>query len=170
MASLVKAVDFLKRLNGHYDYNNSAATQSVTAGSWVKLTNNGLGTLTDTSQKVIGIDNMYNISTQQFDFSSLSIGDQVRFRFTAVYTILSNNTETGARMNMAVGHASNYQIQVRPDSNFKSTGTETTTCEMTVTMDNQFTIDYPAQLEMHCDNNLQIQVTGYKIFVNKRNL
>ena len=170
MAKLVKCVDFLKRLNGHYYYNNSAAIQSVTSGSWTKLTNNGLGTYTSTVEKVIGIDNMYNISTQQFDFSGLSIGDEVRFRFTAVYTILSNNTEIGARMNMAVGHASNYQIQVRPDANFKSTGTETTKSEMTVTMDNQFTIDYPAQLEVHCDNNIQVQVTGYKIFVNKRNL
>ena len=159
----------LRKFNGHYDYNHGGSSQSLTSGGWVQLLNDGTGIYTDETQKPTGDGIRYNVSTGQFDFSELKIGDVVELRFDVTYTTTVANTEIDARMNMAIGHANNYQIPIRATLNYKTLGVQAPLkSSIKISMDNQFTIDYPAQVEVFCENNMSVVVTGWKVFVNKR--
>lgn len=160
----------LRKFIGNWDYSHSGTSQSLLATTWNHLLNDANGAYTDKTQGATDITDVYNKVTSQFDFSNLKIGDVVDIRFTVEYTILTPNTDIEARMNMAIGHIDNYQVQIRPNSNFKTTGMHLVTSNIKISMDNQFTLDYPAQVESYTENAVDVSVGGWKIFVTKRSL
>jgi len=164
-------IDIHKQLFGHYDYNHGGSSQSLTAGDWRQLQNDATGEFTNDTQKPTGDDARYNPTTNQFDFTGLHIGDLVRIRFDVQYTTTNANTDIDARMNMAVGHANNYQIPIRGTVSYKNSGLQSPLASrIEITMDNQFTIDNPAQVEVLPENNMSVIVRGWKVIINKRSL
>ena len=161
----------IRKMMGHYDYNHSGSSQNLVANGWINLENDGAGLYSDDTQKPTGDGIRYNTTTNQFDFSGLTIGDIVEIRFDVQYTTLQANTEIDARMNMAIGDANNYQIPIRATLNYKNSGLQSPLkSSIKITMDNQFTIDNPAQVEVQCENDMSVVIRGYKIFIQKRYL
>lgn len=79
--------------DGFIDYND-LATQSTplayTTGN-LQLTNDGAGSYGTVVYKPMGITKLWNTSTNQFDFSELSIGDEISLRFDLLVTTASTN-------------------------------------------------------------------------------
>lgn len=166
---MAELIDIMKIKEGWFDYNHSDGLQSVGISAWTKLINNGTGIYTNKLYGNTGITDIYNTATSQFDFTSLSLGDSVIMRLSLFADTLTTFTDIDCRMNMAVGSVSNYQIHVGSTISYKNIGTGWLMVYNTIiSMDNQFTIDNPAQLEIFADKAINANVIGYKIFVNKR--
>jgi len=69
----------------HYaDLATQTTPQAVAANVDEKLLNDGLGTYTNVSNAPYGVSSTYNSTTNQLDFSQLSIGDLINFRIAIV--------------------------------------------------------------------------------------
>lgn len=89
---------------GFFDYNDSLVSQSVPGtGVWTKINNNGLGIYTKLDEVPLGMTILWNTTTNQFDFSELSIGDMVDIRISSAMTPGANNQTIDGRLNMAIG-------------------------------------------------------------------
>lgn len=89
--------EFIKSNGSFADYNNSNVTpQTITAGVWTKLTNNGLGTYTETSYKPYYAASMF--SDNEVRLSNIPLGTVATLRFDNTITILSNNTNVTYRV------------------------------------------------------------------------
>lgn len=75
----------------------------TTAGVWYNLTNNAAGPLSSTVYKVATHGTIWNSSTNSFDFSTLSIGDVVRFRTDISFTTSGVNHEISTRLAFGPG-------------------------------------------------------------------
>jgi len=77
---------------GYFDHND-LATQTTpinyTSGVLVKLTNDALGPYTDLTKAPYGITNVWNATTNQFDFSQMDVGDTVDLRIYCAITTTS---------------------------------------------------------------------------------
>ena len=161
----------IKKVFGHYDYNHGGSSQPLTANGWVQLLNDGTGVQTNDSQKPTGDGHRWNVATGQFDFTGLNIGDLVEVQFEVQYTTTVSNTQIDARMNLAIGDPINYTKPIRGSINYKNSGLqEPLRSSLKITMDNLQTINNPGQVEVKCENDMSVVVTGWKIFVNKRSL
>lgn len=82
--------------DGFIDYND-LATQSVplayTTGD-LQITNDWAGPYGSSANAPMGITQLWNTSTNQFDFSKLSIGDEVTLRFDLLVTTSAPNQVT----------------------------------------------------------------------------
>jgi hypothetical protein len=89
--------EFVKSNGSFADYNNSSVThQNITAGVWTKLTNNGLGTLTETSYKPYYCSSMF--SGDEVRLANIPLGTVVTLRLDNTITVLSNNTNVTYRV------------------------------------------------------------------------
>ena len=90
--------EFVKSSGGFADYNNSNTTpQSIVAGVWTKLTNNGLGIYTETSYKPYYCASMF--SDNDVQLANIPLGTVATLRLDNTVTILSNNTNVTYRVN-----------------------------------------------------------------------
>ena len=160
---------------GFYDYNDTATHTtpiSVTSGAgWVKLTNDTLGAQTKLDY---GIDKAPNIwvgdSTNQFDFSNLSLGDIVDLRVDLTLTTTTPNTSVAVAINLGVGDASNYYLPILSDRAFKSAATYQIAELNSIYMGNTLTLKNPAELKIKADNNIQVVVNGWFVKVFSRTM
>jgi len=97
---------------GIYDYNNTISAQSFTGATPIVLNNNGAGTFTY-KNILTGVTDIFNTTTNAFDFSDLVIGDyfQIRVNLTVTTTSLNQNIEV--TMDLAQGTASEYTITLK---------------------------------------------------------
>ncbi len=68
---------------GFFDYNDSATAItpiSVLANTWTKLTNNGLGAFTNKTYKPAGVAEVWNTTTNRFEWGDLVLGDTLDIR------------------------------------------------------------------------------------------
>lgn len=70
----------------------------VSANTWYDLTNNAAGPLTSTAYKVPGHGAIWNSTNNTLDFSSLAVGDVIRFRFDVLVTSGGANQNFFARL------------------------------------------------------------------------
>ena len=91
---------------GFYNYDNTLVAQTITAdGSWQKLNNNKLGPLNITTYRPSSMDEagIWDAITNQFDFSQLSLGDEVQMRIDLDVTPGSNNQDIDVRLLFDIG-------------------------------------------------------------------
>jgi len=110
---------------GFWDYNDTATGTTpialALANTEYQLTNNGLGVNTLTTYGLPGVTNIYNTSTNYFDFSSLKIGDTVDVRTDCEITTTSTNNILTLNAELGIG-TSPYEVPF--DTVYlKSTGT-----------------------------------------------
>lgn len=84
----------------------TTATTPITltnADTWYDLTNDAAGALTSTAYKVSGHGTIWDSSTNTLDFSSLAVGDIIRFRFDVLVTSGGANQNFLARLSFGTG-------------------------------------------------------------------
>jgi len=155
--------------DGFIDYND-LATQSVpiayTTWSARKLTNDGLWPQTFKTEKPQGVTELRNTATNQFDFSKLSIWDQVDIRVVFDLTTSATNQESLVYMNMAIWWWA-YSIY---DWSwyFKAAWTRPVWAVIKLYMWNTDTINLPSEIMFLSDANASIKVNWFYISAKRK--
>ena len=151
---------------GWADYEDVATTGSpisVTASPTV-LTNDGLGVDTNTSYLPVGgngITQLWDTSSNGFDFSDLDVGDMVDIRMDITMIIASNNTAVDVDLYM--GSGGSVVVPFISQQNFKSTGSFEVIRYMGIYIGSEDVRDNLAQLKVSADNNCTCTVHGWYI-------
>lgn len=149
---------------GWFDYNDSATATTPIAvpgtSTYVYLTNNGLGAFTNKSYKPDGIEDIFNTSTNSFDFSSLSLGDTVDIRLDISVTTSTANQTVDVDLEMASGSGANYDI-LFAKTQFKTAGEQPINRFNGVYMGDSNTKDFPARFKIRSDAAATVVVNGW---------
>ena len=156
--------------HGFFDYNDLATQTtpiSVTGGGgYFVLTNDTLGPNTTRLYAPDGISDIWNPSTNSFDFTQLSLGDMVDIRLDVEVTTTSSNTVVD--VDLFLGSATPYQISFITHANFKSTGSYDLIRYNGIYIGNNDTLNNPAQFKIICDINTTVKVKGWYCKITRR--
>jgi hypothetical protein len=85
---------------GWADYEHSGSVQAVTKNTWTTLVNDGAGTTltTDKTFLPIGVADLFDVSNNKLEMSSITYGTQVNFRFDVTINPDKNNREGHVRL------------------------------------------------------------------------
>jgi hypothetical protein len=156
---------------GWADYEDVATTGSPIAVSAVPavLTNDGLGVDTNTSYLPVGgngITQLWDTSSNGFDFSDLEVGDMVDIRMDITMIIASNNTAVD--VDLFMGSGGSVVVPFISQQNFKSTGSFEVIRYMGIYIGSEDVRDNLAQLKVSADNNCTCTVHGWYIKAIRR--
>ncbi len=156
---------------GWADYADVATTGSPIAVTAVPavLTNDGLGVDTNTAYLPIGgngITQLWNTSSNGFDFSDLNVGDMLEIRMDIDVIIASNNTAVDVNLHM--GSGGTVIVPFISQQNFKTTGTFEVIRYMGLYIGSEDIRDTLAQLKISADNNCTCIVNGWYIKATRR--
>jgi hypothetical protein len=163
--SEIEALQELARPVGFADYNDYAtgiAAASITSSTWTKLTNDGLGPYTLTAALPDGVDRLWNASAGQFDFTDLPIYSMVDIRADLSITTTAANQVVRLRMDMAIGHASAFDIEPT-QAQFKTTGTYHYVTNIPFYIGSAPIAANPAELKIWTDASATVRVNGWYI-------
>lgn len=156
---------------GWWDYNDVTTASSpiaITGGStWYQITNDGAGAQTNSTYVLDGTAEVWNTSTNQFDFSDIPLGSVVRCRFAFNLTTTANSQEVDFRMRFGVG-STPYNVGVG-NLYRKAIGSyDDLSLDFTFYIGNSLTRDNPAELQVNSANNASLEVQGLFITVLAR--
>ena len=98
---------------GIADYNDAATTITpivMNTETWTTVTNDGQGAATNTQYLPSGVTSLMDLSTGQFDFSQLGLGDNCFVRNDFSVTPQTNNALLELRYQLGTG-AGSYTLQ-----------------------------------------------------------
>lgn len=157
---------------GFWDYNDTATTSSpiaLTTGADIPLTNNELGANTNKTYKLSDVGDIWNASTDRFDFTDLNLGDTVDIRTDATVTTTTNNTVIELKFEGGIG-GTPFQLDMGRVY-FKSPGTYNLNNFYSVYMGDANFNDNPARLIMVSDaGSATCVVNGWYVRAFKRGL
>jgi len=156
---------------GWADYADVATTGSPIAVTAVPavLTNDGLGVDTNTTYLPIGgngITQLWNTSSNGFDFSDLNVGDMLDIRMHISVVIASTNTVVD--VNLLMGSGGSITVPFISDQNYKATGTFEVIRYMGIYIGSTDVRDTLAQLKIEADKNCTCIVHGWYIKAIRR--
>ena len=156
---------------GWADYADVATTGTPIAVSAVPavLTNDGLGVDTNTAYLPIGgngIAQLWNTSSNGFDFSDLNVGDMVDIRMDISVIIASTNTVVD--VNLVMGSGGSVVVPFISDQNYKATGTFEVIRYMGIYIGSEDVRDTLAQLKIEADKACTCTVHGWYIKAIRR--
>lgn len=151
---------------GWYDYNDLTTQSSpialTTASTYYYLTNDGAGVNTKVIYGVNGIANLWNTSTNVFDFSGLSLGDVLDIRVDVTPTTGAANTALDIVLELAYGTGTPVDIPLINPTNIKIAGATRIIAERSFYMGTTLTKDNPAKIKMRADNTgTTVKVNGW---------
>lgn len=151
---------------GIYDYNDLATSASpialTSANTQYEMTNDGLGPFTNKAYAVDGIEDVWDVATNRFDFSGLSLGDTVDIRFDFDIDIGNTNTVVDFALELGIG-GNPYQLNVIPPTmDFKVIKSYNVVHWTGVYMGDNNTLLNPARLLARSDKTqATVQVNGW---------
>jgi hypothetical protein len=156
---------------GWADYEDTATKGtpiSVTATPTV-LTNDGLGV--DTNTKYLpssgnGVTQLWDASSNGFDFSDLNVGDMVDIRMDI--NVITTSTNTAVDVNLHMGSGGSVVVPFISQQNFKTAGTFEVIRYMGVYIGSTDVRDSLAQLKVSADKNCTCTVNGWYVKVIRR--
>lgn len=165
--------DFLKTAGlrgGIVDYNDATTTGTplvVTGGGGaVYLTNDGAGANSYSNLLDAGLTDLWNVSTNEFDWTELALGDAVDIRLDVDVITTSANQEVIIQLELASGDAGEYSIPYTDDI-YKTAGTYKLERYNGIYMGNAATLNNPAKFKVSSDGNCTIIVNGWYMKVTK---
>lgn len=148
-----------------YFHHNDLATQTtpinVPADTDTTLTNDALGAQTNLTGAPYGVTNVFDSSTNAFDFSQLSIGDTIDLRVDLLLTTTSANQTYNVFLRIGDGGAETYDLPVF-NGKFKNIETfERVAGSIGFSLDYESHITNPAYLYIISDDDASIKVNGW---------
>jgi hypothetical protein len=139
-------------MNGWQDWNDAATASSPIALSATPadLTNDGAGPFTNLSYRVNGHGNIWNTSTNRFDWTSLNLGDTVDVRIDVSVTTAGPNTDVSIAIDLAIGSGGDYTLGIDRRT-FKNSGTFQIVRWYSVYMGDTNTLNNPAKFTIKSD-------------------
>ena len=158
-----------RSIMGVYDYNDagtaSAPISIVAADTWYALTNDGLGSFTLTDYGKIGVADVWDASTNSFDWSGLEVGSRVDLRVDITVTTTSANQVVYVHLFNDDGGASEYEIPVDSGSFHKAPGAHRITISQFFYIGNEETKNGLSRLKIKSDGTGSVVVSGWAIGV-----
>jgi hypothetical protein len=155
---------------GLVDYNDTATTTtplSVTGGGAdVQLTNDTLGAFTNTAFLPLGITSLWNVGTNQFDFTQLKLGDMLDIRLELTADMLGPNSELEIDLELGIG-GSPYTISYSRES-YKTSGVKQIDRWNGIYLGDNNTLNNPARFIVRSDTNCDITVAGWYVKIIRK--
>ena len=148
---------------GFVDLNDAATAItpiSVSADTWTPLTNDTLGAFTNTDYLPEGVTDIF--SSDQFDFSELSVGDMVNIRADITVTTANQNQIIKLRLKSALGTAFEFTT-LYGEVFVKSAGEHEYQFFNGVYIGSADVLNNPAQFEVFSDDDMDVVVNGWFI-------
>lgn len=154
--------------DGFFDYNDltTATTPIAYTTGTIALTNDGAGAYSTSVYKPIGITQLWNTTSNQFDFSDLSLGDEVILRTDLLVTTTGANQVFEFHLTFDIG-GTPYDLGIY-HAHFKTAGTYNVVETESFYIGNAGTRDNPGELRFSSDSNATIKVNGFYISVKRR--
>jgi hypothetical protein len=148
-----------------YFHHNDTATHitplNFTANNKENLTNDALGAQTNLTQAPYGVTNVWNSTTNGFDFSELSIGDTIDIRIDLSLTTLSNNQKYSVFLKVGMGSLAEYDLLIC-DGIIKSTSSDNHIVgEVGFSLDYAEHISAPTIIYIISDHAGSLKVNGF---------
>lgn len=165
-AAVFQDPTFTSAAMGFWDYNDTATTGTpialTLAGTEYQLTNNGLGANTLKVYRLPTVTDIFNTSTNYFQFIGLQLGDVVDMRVDIEITTASANNVVEVLMEFGIG-ATPYKLSFE-QKYFKSAGTHKLTIPISFYMGNSITLANPARLLAKNDTvGSTVKVNGWYV-------
>lgn len=148
---------------GWADYNDTLTATtpiSPTINTFTKLTNNGLGSSTNTSQLPTGITSLWNSVTNQIDLSQLAIYSMLNVRYDLSITTTAVNQSVFLSVFLGIGSPSAYESP-KDYKQFKSAGTYPITVWSGSYIGSTDIKNYPAEIRIKSDAACTVRVNGW---------
>lgn len=157
-----------EKKNGVFDYNDVTTATTpilITGGAgFTFLTNDGAGAATNKLYPPVGVTDVWNASTNEFDFSQLTKGSKVSIRIDLLVTTLSPNTQIDIALELGIG-ISSYDIQW-VDVFEKSAGDHRITVSDFIYIGDDRTQSGAAKFKIEADGNCDVKVNGWACYIN----
>lgn len=150
--------------DGFFDYNDAATAITpinLVANTYAKLTCNNLGPNTLKTFAPPGVTDIWNPTTNQFDFTQLRLGDQVDFRIDFFVTTSSPNQVVALDMMIGIGDPGAYTLSVISDRQYKTSGQKHVVQLFSVYMGDATTMNFPTELQIKSDAVATVIVSGW---------
>jgi hypothetical protein len=148
---------------GWTDYNDLATTSTPiplsVAGTFYPLTNDGAGANSDNTFKIPSHGEIWDTTADEFDFSSLKVGDTVAIRVDYSVTTSGVNRDIETEIQLAIGSAGPYSLNMGFRS-YKASGTYPIVIEFGFYIGDTNTLNFPGKVAVRSDN------TGDTVVVN----
>jgi len=158
---------------GYFHYTDTATQTTpltIVADTNKKLTNDGLGAQTNLTQAPYGVSTLFNTTTNEFDFSQLSIGDTLDLRVDLSLTTTSANQKYLVFLRVGEGSVAQYDLPIfsgqikNISSNNRIIGNEP------FSIDYQEHIDNPATLYILSDDDGSVKVNGWYAAIIRKSI
>lgn len=162
---VVLPVDMLT--GGYYDYNDAATSITpivVTGGAGpIVMTNDTLGPQTLRAFAPDGAGDIWNPSTNEFDFSGvsgtgLSVGTRLGIRLDMEIDTASVNTEVRVDLHFAAGL---FKLSWLNLTNYKASGVQQVTAHSEFHIGSAFVLGNGAQFKIEADKTCSVKVLGF---------
>lgn len=147
---------------GWADYNDTATTATpinIPALTPTKLTNDGLGAQSSSLYLPSGISDIWNSTTNQFDFTGLNLGDMIDIRVDAVLTTTVPNQNFRLALVAGIG-GFEYEIPFAGGI-VKNAGAVGASRYNGLYIGNTNTRDNPAEFRIYSDDPATVVVNGW---------
>jgi len=149
---------------GYFHYTDTATQTTpltILPDTNKKLTNDGLGAQTNLTQAPYGISTLFNTTTNEFDFSQLSIGDTLDLRVDLLLTTTSANQHYLVFLRVGEGSVAQYDLPIL-NGQIKSISSDNRIIgNEPFSIDYQEHIDNPATLYILSDDDGSVKVNGW---------
>jgi hypothetical protein len=157
---------------GYFDYNDLITqTTPLTAltNTPLKLTNDSEGANTSTDQNPYGVSYVWDSTTNQFNFSELSVGDTIDVRVHVQVTTTTSNQKVDIKAVFGIGSVSEFTNSIF-ETTFKSSGLHEISFVAPFYMGSTYITDYPAELYLTTDASATVQVDGWYIRIIRKDI
>jgi len=152
---------------GIFDYRNTLAPQSLTGGTPISLNNNGAGVETYKNLPDTAVTDVWNTSTNRFDFTELNIGDMIDIRLDLEVTTSAVNQTFSILLELGQG-GTTFEIPFVINQEHKTAGAVAVNRYNGIYMRNANTITRPAQFILSSADDLTVDVHGWYCKVIKK--
>ena len=154
----------------HYaDLGSQTTPQAISANVAEKIINDANGAYTSSANAPYGISNVYNSTTNHFNFSALSVGDQVNFRIDTILETSGANQLYNFYLKFAIGSPDEFTLNVA-HGQVKTSGTFRITQDISFDIGYENIKNYPAELWILTDNNANLRINGYYFAILQKNV
>ena len=157
-------------VDGWIDYNDSATAItpiSVTANVPTILTNNGAGLYSQNAAAPLNVTQLWNTATNRFDFSQLSVYDEVGVRVEIEVTTTVNNAQWWMFIRFDIG-GTQFDAVINSRSYYKTSGTYTEIVFFPFYIGRESMRVNPSALYFQSDSDCTVIVKGFYITVKQR--
>ena len=158
---------------GWQDYNDLATKTTpiefTLADTWYEITNDSLGPYTNKEHKIFDHGNIWDTTTNSFNFSSLNVGDIVLLRLSAYITTSTSNTDVYGKIVMAVGSDAEWELPIFGQT-IKHSGKKNFPITTFFGIDSEQMRNYPSKIMGSADaTGVSLETDGWRVISLCRN-